>query len=91
MCVCISMLCMCIVIQYVYYLICINSVYFYFIFLKLTLFKYINRQNNHERGSSYMDIFVNRTLYMSCQAGSGIEHGPSALKVSALPIELILL
>ena len=25
---------------------------------------------------------------MSCQAGPGIEHGPSALKASALPIEL---
>ena len=35
-----------------------------------------------------MDILVNRTLYMSCQAGPGIEPGPSALKASALPIEL---
>ena len=31
-----------------------------------------------------MDIIVNRTLYMSCQAGPGIEPGPSALKASAL-------
>ena len=30
-----------------------------------------------------MDILVSRTLYMSCQAGPGIEPGPSAL-----PIEL---
>ena len=37
-----------------------------------TLFKYINRQNNHERGSSYMDILVSRTLSISCQAGPGI-------------------
>ena len=35
-----------------------------------------------------MDILVNRTLYMSYQAGPGIEPGPSALKASALPIEL---
>ena len=35
-----------------------------------------------------MDILVNITLYMSCQAGPGIEPGPSALKASALPIEL---
>ena len=35
-----------------------------------------------------MDILVNRTLYMSCQAGPGIEPGLSALKASALPIEL---
>ena len=35
-----------------------------------------------------MDILVSRTLYMSCQAGQGIEPGPSALKASALPIEL---
>ena len=35
-----------------------------------------------------MDILVNRTLHMSCQAGPGIEPGPSALKASALPIEL---
>ena len=34
-----------------------------------------------------MDIIVSRTLYMSCQAGPGIEPGPSALKASALPIE----
>ena len=33
-----------------------------------------------------MDILVSRTLYMSCQAGPGIEPGPSALKASALPI-----
>ena len=58
-------------------------------FLKgFNLFKYINRQNNHERGSSYMDILVSRTLYMSCQAGPGIEPGPSALKPTALLIEL---
>ena len=31
-----------------------------------------------------MDILVSRTLYMSCQAGSEIEPGPSALKASAL-------
>ena len=35
-----------------------------------------------------MDILVSRTLYMSCQAGLGIEPGPSAQKASALPIEL---
>ena len=35
-----------------------------------------------------MDILVSRTLYMSCQAGPGIEPGPSALKASALPIDL---
>ena len=35
-----------------------------------------------------MDILVSRTLYMSCQAGPGIEPGPSALKASILPIEL---
>ena len=35
-----------------------------------------------------MDILVSRTLYMSCQPGPGIEPGPSALKASALPIEL---
>ena len=35
-----------------------------------------------------MDILVSRTLYMSCQAGPGIEPGPSALRASALPIEL---
>ena len=35
-----------------------------------------------------MDILVSRTLYMSCQAGPGIEPGPSALKASAFPIEL---
>ena len=35
-----------------------------------------------------MDILVSRTLYMSCQAGPGIEPGPSALKASALRIEL---
>ena len=35
-----------------------------------------------------MDILVSRTLYMSCQAGPGLEPGPSALKASALPIEL---
>ena len=35
-----------------------------------------------------MNILVSRTLYMSCQAGPGIEPGPSALKASALPIEL---
>ena len=35
-----------------------------------------------------MDILVSRTLYMSCQAGPGIEPGPSALKASDLPIEL---
>ena len=35
-----------------------------------------------------MDILVSRTLYMSCQAGPGIEPGPSDLKASALPIEL---
>ena len=35
-----------------------------------------------------MDILVSRTLYMSSQAGPGIEPGPSALKASALPIEL---
>ena len=35
-----------------------------------------------------MDILVSRTLYMSCQVGPGIEPGPSALKASALPIEL---
>ena len=35
-----------------------------------------------------MDIHVSRTLYMSCQAGPGIEPGPSALKASALPIKL---
>ena len=35
-----------------------------------------------------MDILASRTLYMSCQAGPGIEPGPSALKASALPIEL---
>ena len=33
-----------------------------------------------------MDTLVSRTLYMSCQAGPGIEPGPSALKASALPI-----
>ena len=38
-----------------------------------------------------MDIIVSRTLYMSCQAGPGIEPGPSALKASALPIELTCL
>ena len=37
-----------------------------------------------------MDILVSRTLYMSCQAGPGIEPGPSALKASALPIELAI-
>ena len=35
-----------------------------------------------------MDILVSRTLHMSCQAAWGIEPGPSALKASALPIEL---
>ena len=35
-----------------------------------------------------MNILVSRTLYMSCQAEPGIEPGPSALKASALPIEL---
>ena len=35
-----------------------------------------------------MDILVCRTRYMSCQAGPGIEPGPSALKASALPIEI---
>ena len=35
-----------------------------------------------------MEILVSRTLYMSCQAGPGIEPGPSVLKASALPIEL---
>ena len=34
-----------------------------------------------------MDILVNRTLYMSCQAEPGIEPRPSALKASDLPIE----
>ena len=58
-------------------------------FLKGTLFKYLNRQNNYEKCSSYMDILVSRTLYMSCQAGPGMEPGPSALKASALPIELM--
>ena len=53
----------------------------------MNFIKYINRQNNDERSSSYMDILVSRTLYMSCQAGPGIEPGPSALKASALPIE----
>ena len=65
--------------------------YFVKFFLKRVhreLFKYINRQNNHESGSSYMDILVSRTLYMSCQAGLVIEPGPSALKASALSIEL---
>ena len=33
-----------------------------------------------------MDILVSRTLYMFCQAGPGIEPGPSALKASDLPI-----
>ena len=54
----------------------------------MNFFKYINRHNNHERCSSYIDILVNRTLYMSCQAGPGIEPGPSALEASALPIEI---
>ena len=54
----------------------------------MNFIKYINRQNNHERSSSYMDILVSRTLYMSCQAGPGIEPVPSALKASVLPIEL---
>ena len=40
----------------------------FFLFFKggspWTLFKYINRQNNHERSSSYMDILVSRTLYV---------------------------
>ena len=35
-----------------------------------------------------MDIRVSRTLYMSCQAGPGIEPEPSALKARVLPIEL---
>ena len=35
-----------------------------------------------------MDILVIRTLYMSCHARPGIEPGLSALKASALPIEL---
>ena len=35
-----------------------------------------------------MDILVSRTVYVSCQAGPGIEPGPSALKARALPIEL---
>ena len=35
-----------------------------------------------------MDIFVSKTLYMSCQARPGIEPVPSAPKASALPIEL---
>ena len=38
-----------------------------------------------------MDILVSRTLYMSCQAGPGIEPGPSAMKASVLPIELFLI
>ena len=41
------------------------------------------------RNGPYMDILVSRTLYMSCQAGPEIEPGPSALKVSALPIDRI--
>ena len=43
------------------------------IFSLWTLFKYINIQNNHSRGASYMDILVNRTLYMFCQAGPALE------------------
>ena len=35
-----------------------------------------------------MYILGSRTLYMSCQAGPGLEPGPSALKASTLPIEL---
>ena len=35
-----------------------------------------------------MDILVSRTLYLSCQAGPGIEPGPSVLKASDLPFEL---
>ena len=49
---------------------------------------YFKGGNNHGRGSSYIDILVIRTLYMSCQGGPGIEPGQSALKASALPIEL---
>ena len=40
--------------------------------------KYVNEydclciMNGWKRGSSYMDILVNRTRYMSCQAGPGV-------------------
>ena len=39
----------------------------------LTLFKYMNRQNNHGRSSSYIDILINRSLYMTCQTRTGFE------------------
>ena len=53
-----------------------------------TLFKYINRQNHNGISYPYMDILINRTLYISCQAGPRLNPGPSALKASVLPIEL---
>ena len=40
------------------------------------IFKYINRQNNHVSGSSYINIQINRTLYMSCQAGVRTQDRP---------------
>ena len=33
-----------------------------------------------------MDILVSRPLYMTCQAGPGIEPGPSALKADNIII-----
>ena len=36
-----------------------------------------------------MDILVNRPLYMSCQAGPGLEPGPSALKASDNNVNLV--
>ena len=52
------------------------------------LFIYINRQNHHGSGSSYMDNLINRSLYMSCHANLDSNPGPSALKASAVPNEL---
>ena len=50
-------------------------------------FKYINRQNSHESGSAYMDILINSCICL-VRPGQDSNPVPSALKASALPIEL---
>ena len=44
-----------------------------------------------EGGSSYMDILINRSLYMSYQDGLDSNPGPSVLKVSALLIKQLFM
>ena len=52
--------------------------------------KYINRQNNHGCSSSYMNIPINRTLYIFYQPGQCSNPASSALKLSTLTWNCLL-